>query len=247
MICPNEQVDGFGSQFQTIISAIVYAELNNLEYIHRTIEKMEHNYTNDIDFIKRINECMNIDKKYRLLDKITKEERNKIVKPKLTFKQYFDTNFEKCYTSESLERIRIKYNENKPSKNEFFLDKNVIHISIHVRRPNSHDNRGSPSYDNQYIDLIKKLNQEYNTKGIIHYFHIMSQGKIEDFKNYTELNSQVILHLNELPEIAFHRMVISDILMTNASSYSYTAALLSKGIIYYKKFWHNGSKNWIHF
>jgi len=136
--------------------------------------------------------------------------------------------------------------ENKQHKDEI-LEKGIVHISVHIRRPNSHDSRGSPSYDNQYISLITQINQKYTRLNIKHHFHIMSQGKIEDFKNYSSLCENMTIHLNELPEVAFHRMVISDILMTNASSYSYTAALLSKGLIFYKKFWHTGAKKWKHF
>ena len=33
----------------------------------------------------------------------------------------------------------------------------------------------------------------------------------------------------------------------DASSFSYTAALLSKGLIFYKKFWHTGANKWKHF
>ena len=75
----------------------------------------------------------------------------------------------------------------------------------------------------------------------------MSQGKIEDFANYSSLCENMTIHLNEQPDVAFHRMVVSHVLMTNASSYSYTAALLSKKMIVYKKFWHTGAEKWKHF
>ena len=78
-------------------------------------------------------------------------------------------------------------------------------------------------------------------------FHIISQGKIENFQILKDNCENTILHLDEPTEISFHQMVIADVLVTNKSSFSYTAALLSNGIIYYKNFWHKGSKKWIHF
>ena len=43
----------------------------------------------------------------------------------------------------------------------------------------------------------------------------------------------------------FMGMVNSDILVTSASSFSYIAAFLNEGEIYYKKFWHPPMEKWI--
>ena len=40
-------------------------------------------------------------------------------------------------------------------------------------------------------------------------------------------------------------ILFSDILVTSASSFSYSAALLNNGEIYYKPFWHPPMNNWI--
>ena len=243
-VCPKAQEDGYGSQFQNIISAIVYAELNNLEYVHRPIKNMEHNYDNDPYFVKRLNEHMNIDTKYRIIDKVNTNEKE--IKSKITFKQYFDKNFEKYYNSKSLKNIRKNYLANKKPKSHYFK-KGIVHITVHLRRHNSHDSRGVPIFDDKYLNIMKQINEKYTKLNVKHQFHIESQGKIEDFKHFSDVFTNITFHLNDLPEVAFHRMVISDILMTNASSYSYTAALLSKGLIFYKKFWHTGAEKWKHF
>jgi hypothetical protein len=39
-------------------------------------------------------------------------------------------------------------------------------------------------------------------------------------------------------------MVLADILVTGASSFSYTAGLLSEGIVYYIPFWHAPLPHW---
>ena len=43
----------------------------------------------------------------------------------------------------------------------------------------------------------------------------------------------------------FMGMVNSNILVTSASSFSYIAAFLNEGEIYYKKFWHPPMEKWI--
>ena len=242
-VCTGKQTDGFGAQFQNIISAIVYSEIHNLEYVHRPITDIEHNYHNDPEFVNRINECMNIDKKYRTIDKVGRDEKEQPA----NFKKYFDQNFEKCYNSEALKKFRKKYRENKKPKEHYLPEDVTVHISVHVRRSNPHDSRKTPNHDGKIIDIIKQLNQKYIKSNTPHHFYIISQGNEQYFNKFTSICSNMTLCLNELPEIAFHRMVISDILITAVSSFSYTAALLSNGAIIYKTFWHTGSKKWIDF
>lgn len=38
-ICLGERNDGLGSQYQSIIFTILYAEFNNFQYVHRNIKR----------------------------------------------------------------------------------------------------------------------------------------------------------------------------------------------------------------
>jgi hypothetical protein len=53
------------------------------------------------------------------------------------------------------------------------------------------------------------------------------------------------MHLDESVEAAFSGLVFADALITSASSFSYVAAMLTDGVVYYKKFWHKPSMKWI--
>lgn len=247
MYITTKRTDGFGSQFQNIISAIIYSDLNNLTYIHRPIEQIEHNYDNDPDFIKRINDFMNIDKKYPRYDDFFKQNPDLLNKQLnlINYKKFFDKDFNSFYNSNSLKNIKLNYFSNKEPKSSFFND--ILSITVHLRRPNSHDSRDCPDFDSIYLKLMNQISDKYNKLNIKHHFYIESQGNSDDFSLFTSKFKNLTLNLNGLPEISFHRMVISDILVTATSSFSYTAALLSDGIIYYKNFWHPGSDNWIHF
>ena len=72
--------------------------------------------------------------------------------------------------------------------------------------------------------------------------HIFSQGNINLFKYFN--SEKIIFHLNETIEKTFLLFCFADILVTSASSFSYTAALLNNNEIYYTKFWHPPLKNW---
>ena len=118
-----------------------------------------------------------------------------------------------------------------------------INIALHIRRPNNNDNRtgGTDTPDIYYLDIMKKIRNKYKEKELL--FHIYSQGNINNFKLYE--NNDTIFHLNEDIENTFIEMVAADVLVISASSFSYVAALLSDGEIWYKQFWHGPRKNWI--
>jgi len=133
--------------------------------------------------------------------------------------------------------IFYKYKELNYFKN------NKINVAVHIRRPNKHDNRiqGTDTPDDYYLTIIKKIKEKYFDKKLI--FHIYSQCDLENFKIYE--NTNTILHIDENLLDTFKGMIFSDILVTSASSLSYSAALLSNGEIYYKQFWHPPMNNWI--
>ena len=55
-----ERTDGFGAQFQTMICCILIAENSNNKYIHTPIQKIEHNYDNDPNFISNVENYINL-------------------------------------------------------------------------------------------------------------------------------------------------------------------------------------------
>ena len=75
--------------------------------------------------------------------------------------------------------------------------------------------------------------------------HIYSQGKPESYEIYNPTGSEDIkLHLNESVEDTFLGMAGADALITSGSSFSYIAAFMSDGDIYYTKFWHPPCSWW---
>ncbi len=218
--------DGFGAQYQNIIYTILYCELLGEEFIYSPFNAMQHNYTDDIDFLE---------KKERLIN-ITSEYKTGIA-PYAPYSIYreVEKNLDKCLNGESIKRI----------KKAFFVKKNSPYtepsIAIHIRRRNINDNveQESENYysDNCYfVDAINRL-RKHGFK-----FHIFSQGEEKDFKDF--ISTDTILHLNESLESTFCGLVFADILVMSKSSLSYSAALISNGEIYYQPFWHPSSEKW---
>lgn len=236
-LCNIQRDDGFGAQLQTIMWTYIYCKMNNIEFYYSPIEKISHNYNNNPNFINKIENLINMKDNIQLASQDLKDKMTDDIKIRVY--KYIERNIN---TDEYL------YHLNE-FKNIFFLNKKVNkdnsikNVAVHVRRPNKQDNRieGSNTSDNYYLDLIKNIKNKYIGEKLK--IHIYSQGDVNNFNIYKDSN--VELHINEDIIDTFMGMVNADMLITSGSSFSYTAAFLSNGEIYYKNFWHPPRKEWI--
>ena len=232
--------DGFGAQFQNIIYDILYAQANGYGYLYTPIENIEHNYNNDDNFINYIEDIMNIKNNYNN-DKCSENNIgcNHVV---INTYQFIESNIDKYINDDSMKRIREVFWQNK-DKNFFNNDK--INVAVHIRRPNSHDNRleGADTPDQYYKIVMNLIRERYDNTKLL--FHIYSQGEYENFKSFE--SNDTVFHLNENLNETFVGMVTSDILVMSRSSLSYTAALLNENQVYYLNFWHPPLNKWLKF
>jgi|LakMenE18May11ns_1017448.scaffolds.fasta_scaffold9958213_8 hypothetical protein len=237
----DERVDGFGAQFQTIIYCILIAENTGNTYIHRRIRTMEHNYYNDPQYLSKVELLMNVSDNYKNINDTSLNETIISFNPhKLIYN--FESNINFLLNSESLIKLKTNFWKNK---NRNIFNNDAFNIAIHIRSKNLHDitldsNRSTPlKYYFNIIELIKKNN--INSKKLI--FHIYSQNDMSDYDEFDK--EGLCFHLNENMFDTFTGLVAADILVTSRSSFSYTAAILSDGIIYYQPFWHPPGEKWI--
>jgi len=225
--------DGFGAQYQHIIYGIIYAEMNNSIYIHKPISKMAHNYENDPDFVSKMEDFINIKNHYKNIY----EESNYTVIDFWTLYNFITHDFNYCLQNSNhiIEKIKGIFWENK--ENLFFSElsesNHLIHVAVHVRRPNIFDDRieGADTPHSYYLNLMDKIRRE-NGHVI---FHIYSQGMDEDFHMYIGCGD-TILHINEDIRTTFLGLISANILITSKSALSYCAALLTDGQVYFLPF-----------
>jgi hypothetical protein len=229
--------DGFGGQFQTIIYAMIYAELNNMPFRYTPFRKMEHNYDNDAEFLKDKEQLINFIGNFEVNENLKLQSNNN-----LQFILFFEANFEKSMNSQSMKKIKEVFWSNK-NKEDYF-DAEKFNVAVHVRRPNSHDTRiyGSNTPDRVYLKTIDLIRNKYSSKKPL--FHIYSQGDIKTFEKIYAADD-VVLHIDESIEQTFTSLVLADVLVTSSSSLSYTAGILSDGEVYYMPFWHPALPGWI--
>jgi hypothetical protein len=227
--------DGFGAQFQTIIYSVIYAELNDLEFVYTPFKDMEHNYESDTNFLAKKEWLINF------IDNFEINKGNAIQQDVRNVIQFFEGNLDKSVNSLALKKIKEIFRSNKNSQNYF--NNQRLNIAIHMRRSNLHDSRvdGTDTPDDFFLNIINKLRVIYAPKNPL--LHIYSQGNDDDFKKFCA--QDIVLHLNESIEDTFTSMVLADVLVTGRSSFSYTAGILSGGAIYYIPFWCPALPHWI--
>jgi len=257
--------DGFGAQFQRFIWTCIYAEeYEEAVFVYRTPTQIAHNYNDDPQFITNLEELMNMKPYYvNYDDTISITE---ILTPDFyDVFNYLEKHIDICMKSKSMNRIKEQYWRNKdrtreklrlyriqsPPESDTTI-KHTHHLSVHIRRPNCDDTRpnGGEEYTNEYyIQSLLTIRDTYmkrdsNTR--IQY-HIYSQGtedKFADLCKHDVIGGDIMMHLNDTNEDTFLGMTLADILVTSASSYSYTAAFLCDGDIYYTEFWHKPCGWW---
>jgi hypothetical protein len=254
--------DGFGAQYQRFIWTCIYAEdCENATFVYRTPEKIAHNYNNDPAFIEKMENLMNMKDNYPNYDAVVAGAAINIPNFYDIF-NYVERNIDQCIKSESMARIKKYFWANKTRdiyKKHAQTTRHsgpgsgpILHLAVHIRRPNVDDTKanGGEEYDNAYyIRSLLTIREKYMTIKPDHtiMYHIYSQGdtsKFADFIHHPVLRENVILHLNETNEDTYLGMAGADILITSASSFSYSAAFLSDADIYYTPFWHKPCSWW---
>lgn len=226
--------DGMGAQYQKIIQTYIYCKLNNLEYRYCPLTQIEHNYEKDLYFVEKIEQLFNL--KPHIQNGIPQQcvqiDFGKVVMP------WFEKNMDAHSQNIHMDFIKQCFWENKirPIKHK-------TTVAIHIRRENPHD-RGYAGErittpNEYYLQIMNLIRSQYDTPR----FNLYSQGNLSNFSILQ--GDDVSFHLNEDICETFIELVSADILVISPSSLSYSAALISEGIIYFKPFWHKPKSDWI--
>lgn len=244
VVSTEPRTDGFGAQYQNIIFDILFtsAMTPNVQYVFPSnLERMrfEHNYENDPTFSNRLIRCMNLDAKFNVTKPI------QVIRYKGTENYAFcEANLTRLLETNAFKLIKQLFFEGKSTP----YDTTFYNVAIHVRKHSAHDMRihkRTNEPNAYYINVMRFIIENYKgTKPIR--FHVHSQGGANnEFTNFSATRAEVVMHLNESVEDAFNGLVFADALATSASSFSYVAAMLTDGVVYYKQFWHKPSMKWV--
>lgn len=241
--------DGFGAQFQNIIADILYIYNNtNYTYVFPNIERIEHNYTDEPGFTERLVKYMNLRSHFSLPSNVSAREVNNI--SNATSYAFVENNLGRLLKSQTMKDMKAMFYEGKITP----YDRQYFNVAVQIRRFNNVDTRmaGADTPHSYYIGLMNHIRATHcasDDKRPLR-FHIYSQTTTTDteavFKEtYCNNHTDTELHLNGDVIPTFHGMVFADALICSGSSFSYCAAFLCNGVVYYKRFWHRPADFWL--
>jgi hypothetical protein len=219
--------EGFGENFKFIIYSMLYAEYLREEFHYTPFnDLLEHNYDRDVNFVDKKEKLINLINHYPVIKKdlIYKKP------DRLELLYFFENNVGFCSKSKTLKKIKTILKD----ANEDKFDKSFFNIAIHIRRMNVHDIENNKNFkqtpgSDVPNELYKVITRQFKTNYANCKIHIYSQGKEKDF----DFEDDVIFHINTPLEDTFVDFIYADILVVAPSSLSYSAGLLSDGIVYF--------------
>ena len=214
--------DGFGAQYQAVMSGIAFCHAKNYLYKHTPLRCVDHNGNPE-----QLDTFMGVKS-----DSAADDCDTLISEPYINEVHWhkYPSNY---YTKEVSEKIRASYYSTpKPPKCDY-------DVAIHIRRGDVH-----PETNDRYMpnDFYRKLLARLKRKHPNSTFCIYSEGSRKDFRDLE--SSGLFFHLNDGIEETFHQLVTAKILVTAKSSFSYSAGILSTGTVYYTPFWHKPLDHW---
>jgi len=230
------QYDGFGAQYQAILSGIAYSESKGLTYVHTPYSDLGHKH--DGLNVNEMNEFIGI-KTSPMASEV-----DSVQSEMYSSEVHYSDRPSVYYTPEVIQKLRdYYYSSPKP-----IIEQNDI--AIHVRRGDVGKENGGPEKDahgvkfsrftsnDEYKRIISALKKEYPTYTIT----LHSQGNLADFSDL--MGENITCKLNEDLRQTFHSFVTAKVFVMAKSSLSYSAAILNEGTVYYQEFWHKPLDGW---
>jgi hypothetical protein len=212
--------EGLGIRVLQTMSAILYARLRGMTYAHTPFAGIGHGVSNG--------------EAERFFGLGTGEVQVSQVAEQVKRIAWINTNPK--YWSPMLPFFKDKY---RLFKKACRYDPARVSVAIHVRRgdvtPRKSRGRYTPN------EAVRYVQQQIASLGLPFDFHLFSQGKPEDFREF----EGVTLHLDEDVLDTFHHLVEADILVMARSAFSCVAGFLSDGARLCEPFFYPALDDWL--
>jgi hypothetical protein len=248
------RTDGGGAQIQAIFSTMLYAHITGIAYLHTPIRSVEHNTYHDADWAGKwerafspgygelksgafdLNRMRPLQVGSITLDRLEAQPLEPTLLVADECHRYADSHPD--FYSLIRPRIMRKYQLNSPP---IVRETDRLTIAIHIRRGDV-TSRDTDRYtlDSTIVNQINQLSRQL--AALPHEFHVYSEGSEDDLG---AIRNRAEMHLDGDVFDCLHSLISADIFVMAKSSFSYTAALLSRGVVIYTPFWHSPLQQWI--
>lgn len=249
------KTDGAGAQIQAVLSTKLFAMENGLTYVHTPFVKIAHSPLEEYNAAlwERFTglgdeevKCSDLD--LHCIDIIDINQTNLVRNENNVLYRiehchdFADKNpdaYKKLCAS-----AQKKYNSAARQLCKSHREQDKFNIAIHIRRGDVTKRTPERYTNNYYYDkVLKYITRLAECMGLDIHINLYSQGVIEDFSDICDFDIEY--HLEQRPFETFYNLTSSDLLIMSKSSFSYSAALLSRSVKIYEPFWHNPLEDWI--
>jgi len=260
--------DGWGSQWHRVLASIVIAATMNFNFAYTPMTKLEHlenpfdrEKMHDMEVfaglssLRFITDIPSDIPRYDIIDvhqAICTEPALYTVKSANKFLDDYPH-----WWVEQRELLRkIYFSTPKPDLSKLFFANRTNVVAFQRRFNKLWDNRCSFHPNEYFIGVMETVRAKHPNSA----FHVLSQSNMmqpfpnKECNNYKELSDEQFedfevfgntsVHLDFSVQMALHMMVMSDVLITSQSSFSYAAAVHSIGHVYAIQFWHTALSDW---
>jgi hypothetical protein len=248
--------DGAGAQIHSILSIMLFAKKFNLQYLHNPLNELAHSKDDAREWPTKWETFFSLGNGETPLDSyVHKKSKLRSIKFIGLLNKRAHTIFQvpNChsYTDLFSDDYRLMVDNFKAKyyltpKTSLFQRTDILNIAIHIRRGDvvsagDRYNRYTPN--DVLIDRLNVITKTLDKENKVYQVNIFSEGKVSDFNEFSKYSTTFFLEEDEFK--TFHSLVKADILLMAKSSFSYLAALLNEGIIFYEPFWHRPLCNWL--
>jgi hypothetical protein len=239
---------------QAIFSTMLYAHCANLVYLHTPIRSVEHNSYNHEDWAARWERTFSpgyAELRSGQIDidtiRVVPVESMRFELPRTAPREPTLLVASECHRYADAHpdfysliqpKLRQKYARNT---RPWWPRGDRLTVAVHVRRGDVNERDRDRFTSNLMItNQIDQLDRLLGSHP--HDIHVFSEGSEEDFG---PIRDRAVMHLNGDVFESLDALINAEIFVMAKSSFSYTAALLSRGIVIYNQFWHASLQRWI--
>ncbi|MEQ1898885.1 MAG: hypothetical protein ABL971_16045 [Vicinamibacterales bacterium] len=238
--------DRVGAQTLAILSTMVFADRAGLRYVHTPFQRMDRTAQAEVD---RWEAFFNLAHGELLLSDIESLGLKTVGLPSPAFLPFseapalyvvrhchdyanrFPDEYKRVGNS-----VSRKYAAGAKDGLESHYDPTKLNIALHVRR----DDVTPQSLDRKYTanehltSVLRHVLSACTVLGLSPSVHLYSDGHADEFDDLRDQGWA--FHLRECPFSTFNNLVEADVLIMSKSTFSYVAALLSRGVPIYESF-----------
>lgn len=235
--------DGAGGQALSVISALAFADNNNCRYVHTPFHRVAHvegskeawtrrwedffGFGHGEEWVAADAEIVPLRRFVRLLRRqpgYAPGPRTIVQSPSFGYGE-----FSKRDISRLQPRLRAKYHSSDKSAIPLHRREGAINVAIHVRRGDVKEGFFRYMPDAPILSTIAQLRSVLDSAGRTATLNLYSEGSADQFQPFSAAGCA--LHLSTDTFETFHNLVAADLLVAAPSAFSWSAALLSEGII----------------